>query len=337
MSLRITATGPGATIQDAGRRGYLRFGVTPAGPMDWVAMVTANIALGNRPGAAAIEIAGGGLTAVCEDQPVTLAFAGADFIWKRDGERLPAAGRITLQPGETLSARAGAWGGFTYIAVSGGFDIPEVMGSRATHMRSSVGGLNGRMLAAGDLLLPAGDDSGDGTDAVITAPWLAPPEEPVLVVLGPQDDHFTPEALALLGEAAFTLTPAADRMAYKFSGPRLTHRIDFNIVTDGVALGAVQVAGDGQPMVQMADRASVGGYPKIAHIARASIGQLAQLRPGQPCRFKPVPADEARDILLALEDRVALTQDYMQPLKRVPTTESLLAVNLIGGVTDGRM
>ncbi|MDR3462791.1 MAG: biotin-dependent carboxyltransferase family protein [Beijerinckiaceae bacterium] len=341
MSLRVTAIGPGATIQDGGRHGLLRFGVTPAGPMDWVAMRTANLALGNEAEAAAVEIPGGGLTVTCEERPVTVAFAGGDFSWKREGEPLPPAARVTLRPGGVLTAKAGARGSFAYLAVRGGVDVPEVMGSRSTHMRSSLGGMNGRMLAAGDLLVPAQLSGPASAEGAVEAPWLANHFEPVReltlirAVAGPQDDYFGSEALAIFFGEPFVLTPAADRMAYKFAGPRIAHVRDFNIVTDGVALGAVQIAGDGQPIVQMADRAPTGGYAKIAHVARADIGRLAQLRPGESCRFARVGVDEARAALLALEDDVFATDSTIRPLTRSPTTESLLATNLIGGVTDG--
>jgi biotin-dependent carboxylase-like uncharacterized protein len=337
MSLQVTAAGPGATIQDGGRKGLLRFGVTPAGPMDWVAMTTANLALGNPADAAAIEIAGGGLAIACEEEPVTVAFAGGGFLWTRDGERLPPAARVTLAPGATLAARAGSWGAFTYLAVAGGIDVPLVLGSRATHTRSALGGLDGRMLAPGDTLASGQAVTPAGEEAAIEAPWLARAADPIRVVLGPQDDYFEHEALALFLEASFALSPVADRMAYKFTGPRVAHARDFNIVSDGVALGAIQVAGDGQPMVLMADRQPTGGYPKIAHVARVDISRLAQLRPGETCRFRAVAPAEAAAALRALEDAVADTPGLCVPLRRVPTTALLLAVNLIGGVVDGRI
>ena len=333
MSLRVTAAGPGATIQDAGRLGLLRYGVTPAGPMDWVAMRTANLALGNPPDAAVVEIAGGGLTVVGEEAPLSVAFCGGGFAWTLDGAPVPSA-RLTLRPGALLRARAGGWGAFAYLAVSGGFTVPLVMGSRATHTRSRLGGLDGRMLTSGDRL-PVGPPAASLPDAAIEAPWLAQTDAPIQVVLGPQDDHFTDAALAVFAAAPFTLTPAADRMAYRFAGPPLAHSGDFNIVSDGVALGAIQVAGDGQILVLMADRQPTGGYPKIAHVGRADIGRLAQLRPGDTCRFQIVDAETARTALLALEDQLARGPTLAR-LTRVPTAETLLAANLIGGVVDGR-
>ena len=332
--LTIEAVGPGATIQDGGRHGLLRFGVTPAGPMDWVAHRTANLALGNRADGAAIEIGPGGI-ALSVDAPMPLAFAGGGFTWTRGDTKLPSAARIQLRPGERLRARAGVWGTFAYLAIPGGVDVPAIMHSRATHTRSGLGGLEGRALRAGDRLTAA-SDLAEMREVEIDAAWLSRRETPIDIVLGPQDDHFSSETIAAFCDAPYRLTGMADRMAYKFEGPRLAHAKDFNIVSDGVALGAIQVAGDGQPLVLMADRQPTGGYAKLAHVGRVGIGRLAQLRPGETCRFVVSGVDEARVALLALEDRVAETATHLVPLSRQPTTASLLGVNLIGGVTDGR-
>ena len=329
----IDGVGPGATIQDGGRRGLLRFGVTPAGPMDWVAHRTANLALGNEADAAAIEIGPGGLTLSVE-APMPLAFAGGGFVWTRGDASLPPAARIMLRPGERLRARAGGWGTFAILAVPGGVDVPAIMHSRATHMRSALGGLEGRSLRAGDRLA-AGIDPGAMEDAEICAPWLARSEAPIRIVLGPQDDYFSCETIAAFCAEPYRLTGMADRMAYRFEGPPLTHAKDFNIVSDGVALGAIQVAGDGQPLVLMADRQPTGGYAKIAHVCRADIGRLAQLRPDETCRFAAVSVEDARAALLTMEDRIGDTAAQLTPLRRLATTVSLLGTNLIGGVTDG--
>ena len=141
--LRVLRAGPGTTIQDGGRFGFLRYGVTPAGPMDWTAFRTANFALGNDDRAAAIEVSTGGLEVVCEGAPLWVAFAGGAFVWRRSGMVLPKAARIRLEPGETLTARAGEFGAFTYLAVAGGFDTPVEMGSRSTHLRSGWAALRG--------------------------------------------------------------------------------------------------------------------------------------------------------------------------------------------------
>jgi len=333
--LRVLRAGPGATIQDGGRHGYQRYGVTPAGPMDWVAFQTASFALANDH-AAAIEVSTSGLEVICEGAPLAVAFAGGAFRWRRDGVLLPRAARLLLQPGEVLAARAGDSGAFAYLAVEGGFETPVTMGSRATHVRSAMGGIEGRMLRAGDVLPAASTMRLDGAsfEATIDAPWLASESDPFRVVPGPQDDYFTGETLSAFFEGQFTLTPAADRMAYRFDGPDIAHAGGYDIVSDGVALGAIQVAGDKKPLVLMADRQPTGGYPKLGHVVSADIGRLAQMRPGETCRFSAVSVAEARAALLAREDEIATTQQRLRPLRRELTSESLFEANLIDGVVD---
>lgn len=333
--LRILRAGPGSTVQDAGRHHYLRYGVTPAGPMDWIAYRTANAVLGNPPDAAAVEIAMGGLELVCEEAPLHVAFCGAGFAWTHKGRPVPTAARLRLEPGDVLSARLGAAGVWTYLAVAGGLDTPVVMGSRATHTRSGIGGIGGRFLRDGDVLpaLPC-EAAADLFDAGIAAPWLAPAAGPLRVVLGPQDDYFSAEGLATFTGADFRLTPSADRMAYRLEGPRIAHARGFNIVTDGIALGAIQVSGDGNPLVMMADRGPTGGYPKIGAVIRVDLCRLAQMRPGETCRFRLVERDAARAALIAAEDEIAAAGQHLVPLLRVPTTELLLGLNLVGGVMD---
>ncbi|MGH6800727.1 MAG: biotin-dependent carboxyltransferase family protein, partial [Methylocella sp.] len=316
--LRVLRAGPGATIQDGGRHGYLRYGVTPAGPMDWVAFRTANIVLGNDDRAAAIEVSVAGLEATTEGAPLALAFAGGAFLWWRGGELLPIAARLLLQPGEVLAARAGNYGAFAYLAVEGGFETPVMMGSRATHMRSAMGGIEGRMLLAGDVLPAASTRRLDGAnfEATIDAPWLARDPEPFRVVLGPQDDYFAPEILSTFLFSEFTLTPMADRMAYRLEGPEIAHARGYDIVSDGTARGAIQIAGDKKPLVLMADRQPTGGYPKLGHVARADIGRLAQMRPGETCCFRAASVAEARAALFAREDdEIATTVARLRPLR----------------------
>ncbi|MGB8276714.1 MAG: biotin-dependent carboxyltransferase family protein [Methylovirgula sp.] len=333
--LRILRAGPGATIQDGGRRFYRRYGVTPAGPMDWAAFRTANLALGNDPEAAVIEIGLGGLELGCEDTAVPLAFCGGSFAWTRDGKALAASMRLMLNPGERLAARPGASGAFAYLAVAGGLDTPLVLGSRATHLRGHLGGIDGRMLQEGDVLPLSATAFPPQAEAEITAPWLAKNDQPLRVVLGPQDDHFTEESLAIFFSAEFRLSHIADRMAYRLDGPQIAHAQGFNIVSDGIALGAIQIAGDGQPLVLMADHQPTGGYPKLGHVARADIGRLAQLRPGETCRFMRIDVEAAREALLAREGEIAQTRQHLKPWRRLPTTEDLLRINLISGVVDG--
>ncbi len=330
--LKILRAGPGSTIQDSGRLHWRRFGVTPSGPMDWAAFQTVSQVLGNAKDAAAIEVSIGGFEATSTDGPLDLAFAGGGFIWSRDGKPLPPAMRIRLHPGERLEAKPGSWGAWAYLGTLSGFDTPIEMGSRSTHLRSSIGG---RMIEAGDTVAAFPQSgAGVGQDARIDAPWLDRDMRPIHILLGPQDDYFNADALARLFSEPFRLTASADRMAYRFTGPKIEHALGFNIVSDGIALGAVQIGGDGEPLVLMADHQPTGGYPKIGTVIRADIGRLAQMRPGETCRFALCSMDEARAALFALEDKIAAVTTKAAAAGY--SNETLRSLNLIDGVVDTR-
>ncbi|MFZ1961309.1 MAG: biotin-dependent carboxyltransferase family protein [Methylovirgula sp.] len=316
--LRILRAGFGGTIQDGGRCGLRRYGITPAGPMDWRAFRTANLALGNHAEtAAAVEVSVGGIEIFCETTtPIGVAFCGGGFSWRRDGREVGPAARLILRPGEKLTARPGTGGVFGYFAVSGGFATPVELGSRATHTRSGIGGIDGGMLRDGDLL-PLSVSGWPFGEARIVAPWLDPDPAPLRVVLGPQDDYFGAAALDAFFGTEFRLT-AGDRMAYRLEGPEIAHAHGFNIVSDGIALGAIQIAGDRKPLILMADHPPTGGYPKLGHVIRADIGRLAQLRPGETCRFSRVGVDKARAVLLACESEVAATARHLHPMQTAP-------------------
>lgn len=332
-ALRIFSAGPGATVQDAGRTGYLRFGVTPAGPMDQLAFATANLAAGAAPGTAAIEIGTGGMDLSVADAVVTVGVAGAGFLVALDGRSMPEAARLRLEPGKRLSIAAGASGGWGYLAVPGGFDLPAALGSLSTHSRSGLGGLHGRMLGAGDLLpLRQPFLAGDPATGELLAPWLDRAGRTVRVMLGPQADYFDAAATEAFLSADWTLSARSDRMAYMLEGPTLGHAKGFNIVSDGIAIGAVQVPGDGRPLVLMADRQPTGGYPKIATVIGPDLARLANLRPGEKFRFAAVGWDEAV-AARRMEAEALLRPPVFEPLLRTEfSAEFMLTNNLADGV-----
>lgn len=321
----IRAAGPGVTVQDAGRFGYARFGVTPAGPMDPAAFQTATGVVGAT---AAIEISSGGLALESVDAPLAVAIAGGGFDIRRDGQRLPAACVLRLPPGALLTVRAGDWGAWAYLALGGRFDLSPTLGALATHARS---GLGPKPLAAGDHLTIVDPVPAPEADYALEAPWLARETAPIRVMPGPQDDYFSPEALAGFLETPWRLGVRSDRMAYALEGPPIAHARGHDIVSDGVVMGAIQIPGSGAPFVLMADRQPTGGYPKIATVIGADLGRLAQKRPGETIRF------QATNRETAVEGRRALFAALARgPLRRAPgrdmTTEMLLADNLVGGV-----
>lgn len=335
VALRILAAGPGVTLQDGGRHGYLRFGVTAAGPMDPLAFATANKAIGAPVGAAAIEVSLGGVELGVEGGSVSVAVAGGAFKVALDGRDIPMPCVVRLMPEGRLSIRAGAEGAWCYVAPAGRIDVPPVLGSVSTHTRSGIGGINGRALAAGDLLPIAAPRAFDDSVATIAAPWLDRPAAEIRVLLGPQDDTFAADQIAAFLDSPWTLSGRSDRMAYALEGPRLTHAKGFNIVSDGIAFGAIQVPGSGVPLVLMADRQPTGGYPKIATVIGADLGRLAQLRPGARFRFRAVTVEEA--VAARRAEAVALAAPLtIEPLVRADLpSEFLLGLNLVGGVTEG--
>src|SRR5262249_9333091 len=234
--------------------------------------------------------------------------------------------------GERLRVRPGRAGAWCYLALGGALDVVPMLGSIATHARSGLGGIAGRALAAGDrLTLRDAVPAMPGAFA-LEAPWPARAGDELRVVLGPQADYFTDDQIAALCRGPWTVSPRSDRMAYLLDGPTITHAKGFNIISDGIVMGAIQVPGDGRPMVLMADRQVTGGYPKIATVIGADLGRLAQRRPGAPFAFQVVSLEDAVAARRAERDALAA------PIRAVPlvrtdlTSELLLATNLIDGV-----
>ncbi len=335
VALRVVTAGPGVTVQDGGRHGWLRFGVSEAGPMDPLAHATANLAVGANPDAAALEVSLGGVEFAAEGGPVSLAIAGGRFAVSLDGRTLPPASLVRLEPDGRLSIRAGACGAWCYVGVAGRLDIPPMLGSVSTHIRTQIGGLAGRALAAGDVLPIVEPRSTDTPAAEIFAPWLDRAPEVIRVILGPQDDYFAADQIAAFLAGPWSISARSDRMAYLLEGPQLTHAKGFNIVSDGIPIGAIQVPGEGRPVVLMADRQPTGGYPKIATAIGVDVGRLAQLRPGARFRFAAVSLEEA--VAARRAERKALAEPMtLEPLvRRDLSSEFLLGLNLVDGVTGG--
>jgi biotin-dependent carboxylase-like uncharacterized protein len=217
---------------------------------------------------------------------------------RRDGSRLPTRAVTLVRPGEQLDFVPGRFGAWAYLSPTGGIALPGVMGSLATHVRSGLGPFEGRALARG-MTIPLHRQAAPGEDEACLFEPAIPPLGPIRFVPGPQADHFCSDSLRVFAEGDFAVSPRSDRMAWRLDGPRLTHAKGPDIVSDGISLGAIQVPGDGVPLVLMADRQPTGGYPKIGFVIRADLPTLAQTRPGRSLRFRPVTCDEAVDALRA--------------------------------------
>ncbi|WP_363350944.1 biotin-dependent carboxyltransferase family protein [Methylocystis echinoides] len=327
--LLVHAAGPGVTLQDVGRFGYSRVGVTPAGPMDWPAFLTATRAVGAT---VALEVSLGGVELAAEGATLAVAIAGGAFDIRLDATSLPHAAVAPLAPGARLAIRAGPTGAWCYVAVGGRIDVAPTLGSLATHSRSGIGP---PPLRSGDALPVVDVAPAPAEPQKLDAPWLVEDDAPIRVMLGPQDDYFAPESIAALLAAEWRVGARSDRMAYALEGPRLTHARGHDVVSDGTAMGAIQIPGSGAPFVLMADRQPTGGYPKIATVIGADLGRMAQRRPGAALRFTAVDWDAAVAARAALKAQVA-AGPVLRPLAAELSTEALLAVNLIGGVVNAR-
>lgn len=283
--------GPFVTLQDRGRPGWKRFGVSGAGAVDLAGLVAANALAGNPPETAALEFGYSGGTWRVEADSVRLAAGGGTFRLFADDRPLPPWTSTTLRRGQTLrldGAPDAVWG---YLAVSGGFDVAPQFGSMSTHKRSGVGGSG---FAGGDVLRLNAASAPAGTERTFPA-VPASYGRVVRITLGPQDDQFLPEALQRLTADEYTVTMRCDRLGYRLSGPDLPHRPGgADVISDGVVPGSIQVPGDGQPIVLMPDCQPPGGYPKIATVVSASLAAVAQSRPGTRLRFQLVSLAEAQ-------------------------------------------
>jgi 5-oxoprolinase (ATP-hydrolysing) subunit C len=285
--LRITAAGPLVSVQDTGRAGLARFGVTASGPMDRLAYHAANVALGNPVGAPAIEVSLGGISLELLEGSLSIAVAGGGFSVEADG-RHGSWQVLTLRAGEILTIRHGPWGSWCYLAFAGELVCPEWLGSHATHAGSGKGG---GVLQAGDELrieaprcLPSHP---------IPCPVFARPRPLVHVTLGPQDRFFAPETLRDFLSAHFTLTSAYDRMGVRLKGPLLKPNAALTMPSEPISRGALQVAGDGVATLLLADHQTTGGYPKIATALDCDLDGAAQLRSFDEIAFTAVSPQAA--------------------------------------------
>jgi biotin-dependent carboxylase-like uncharacterized protein len=335
--LRCLDPGPLALLQDRGRTGWQRFGVSVAGAMDPVGLAIANLLAGNPPGTAAIELTLSGGLWEAEAETLRIAVAGAAFPLAIDGQPVAPNRAHTLRRGQRLILGAAPDAARGYLAVAGGFDHAPQLGSLSTHLRSRLGGFDGGPIRAGQALPLNVPQAAEGPDLALDPSLVPQPPDRIRVVPGPQDDAFPPVGMEALLSGDYAVTAEADRMGMRLSGPRIAHARGFNIISDGIAPGSIQVPGSGQPIVMLADRQTTGGYPKIATVISADLGFLARRRPGETLRFACTDLNGAAQARAALAGAMRRLAASLHPARETPTLDSarLLAHNLIDGVTDG--
>ena len=338
--VEVVESGLSVTIQDRGRFGYRNIGVPVSGALDPVYLGAANALLGNEPWAAALEVVMSGPSLKVVSGSVRMSLAGniSAKVVNARGNVLTVRpwSTATLFPGDTIQVGS-VGGGVAYVGISGGFNVPQVLGSRSTYQRARLGGVSGRALAAGDRL-PCGHVLGDPWLESRSLQPLSYPEGPIRVILGPQQDHFTDEALQTFLSKPFTVTRELDRMGMRLNGERLQHNErGAEIASDGVVPGSIQVPANGHPIVLMADCQTSGGYPKIATVISADLPRLGHVKPGMLLCFQSVSLLEAALARREQAHRLALWVGHLISFRPpgVINEEALFGGNLISGAVRG--
>lgn len=315
MSITIVRAGFLATIQDLGRFRFQKYGVGPSGAMDTGAARTANLLVGNAGDEAVLEMTLTGAELLIEKDTM-LAVCGASMTVTASSEPLSLWRPVLVRAGTVIKFGACESGCRSYLAVAGGFNVPEVMGSRSTYLRGEIGGYQGRALKSGDRLF----FSNSGTLSLrikqalskewgsINAPlWHASHfaiadnlAEPIIrAVRGTHYERFDAASQASLFSQTFQIAVQSDRMGYRLEGAdKLMLASPLELISEAVACGTVQVPSDGNPIVLLADRQTTGGYPRIAQVASVDIPVFAQLRPGDRIRFEAISQQEAEQLYL---------------------------------------
>lgn len=307
MSIIVERAGFFTSVQALGRAGYRQFGVSLGGALDSFGLRVANLLVGNDESAAGLEITLGGLQLGFEDESV-VAWCGGEFDAHVGSTALPAGHAARVQAGKRLKFRPPKIGCRCWLAVSGGIDVPVVLGSRSTDLRARFGGFEGRTLCDGDVI-PLATRLGLSVPAAAissrSAPhdWILPAKrDPILrFVRGCDWGRFQALTLQHFTHEAFTVSPDSDRMGVRLEGPELKRVDESDLISEAVAPGTIQVPPSGMPILLLGDCQTIGGYPKIAHVITVDLGIAAQLRAGDHVRFSEVLLADAHRLLLERE------------------------------------
>jgi len=299
--MSITVLNPGllTTVQDQGRIGYQQFGVSVSGVMDPRAATVANILVGNDDKEAVLECTMMG-PQLQFDKANCIAITGGDLMPTLDGKPIPNYTAIKVEAGQVLKFTMPKTGCRAFIAFAGGLDVPEVMGSRSTYMKAKIGGVNGRKLEKGDVIgfrAPKAELKNMNFRSMASE-FVPRKEYTVRVILGPQDDYFTEEGIKTFLSQTYTVTAEFDRMGCRLEGEVIQHKDGGDIISDGIAFGAIQVPSSGKPIIMLGDRQTTGGYTKIANVITVDFRILAQLKQGDKVRFEQVSVKAAQAALL---------------------------------------
>lgn len=325
---QIDQVGPFVSIQDAGRPGYARFGVTKSGPMDQLGHQLTNYALGKPDQSSAIEISLGGLTLKCIEGEVTGAIGGGHFSVNLDGNELAPWSIFGLKEGSVLKIRSGDWGSWCYLSFLGDIVSSKWLGSQSVHQGS---GLCGQSYKQGDKIVVDSAKSNTDISGSFFDPKSLKPSAGIRVVQGPQDQYFDEISISKLYLTEFKLTADYDRMGVRLNGEKLGVNRALDMPSEPVARGSIQVPGHGDPICLLADHQTTGGYPKIATMISADQDSMAQKRVADIVTFTKIEVDDA----IAIARKRHLHVETMKKeivSNRASFIHKLWSSNLISGV-----
>ena len=342
MSTGLEVITPGlmTSVQDRGRFGFQALGISVSGALDPDGFDLANALAGNEAGTGALEIRMLGPTLEVTAESVTVALAGTGAgieVMSPEREMISACRSVTFRKGQVFRIGAIGDSAVCYLAVHGGFDLPDVYGSQSTCMSAGFGGFHGRILEKGDCL-PLRKAAAESLSQRILRRPPEPDSSPVIrVIAGPQDDYFSAAGIETFFGTGYTVSQAVNRMGMRLEGAAVAHEKGFNIASDGIVRGAIQVPGNGLPIILMADCQTTGGYPKIATVISTDMPKLGRMMPGADIRFEAVSVEEAEAVARDHHERKAALIDSIETFSgSVQQLEHLLMTqNLISGVTAG--
>jgi antagonist of KipI len=298
----VEAPGLFTTVQDLGRMGFGPIGVSPSGAADAVALRVGNRLVGNPEGAAALEMTLAGGTFVFPEGALA-ALAGSDFGATMDEAGVAPCTPFRVPPGGRLCTGHTRSGARCYLCVRGGIAVKPFLGSASTHVLSGLGGFEGRSLKKGDIL-SIGNSAMTEPRPEGAVPHVLMPRKTLRVTDAPQSDWFSEAAQSIFFNSGYRVTEEANRMGLRLEGPAIPAPAGGRMITEGVALGAVQIPAGGQPIILFVEQQTTGGYPKIANVISADMSSVGQLRPRDEIRFERVDQATARALLREQEEAI---------------------------------
>jgi len=323
--IEVLSPGLLTTVQDLGREGFGPMGVSPSGAADPIALRIGNRLVGNAEGAAALEMTLLGGT-FAFPQGAVGALASSDFGATLDGVAIPSWTSFEVKPGQRLRLGPTRTGARCYLCVRGGLAVELFLGSASTHLLSGLGGHEGRALRKGDVLKIGDAVSSSRTDTLACSPAPSNPRDPssligrkvapiilerlalrktLRVTPGPQSDWFSKTVQRTFYNATYRVSQEANRMGLRLEGPAIPGGSHGEMISEGVSLGAIQIAAGGLPIILFVEQQTTGGYAKIANVISADLHSLGQLRPRDEIRFGSVSFDTALKLLIEQEKLLA--------------------------------